>query len=422
MKSAVTLADVCKGRATIADIFDLSRWNVVAVHGSLRTVRSAEVGNTCVLTRTGAHPMKEEAHKESECAMRIGQVSPLYESVPPKYYGGTERVVSYLTEELVRQGHDVTLFASGDSETAADLVAVTPRALRLDDQCVDQMAHHVLLLERVRQMADRFDVLHFHIDYLHFPLSRRMSVPHATTLHGRLDLPDLQPLYREFSDAPVISISDAQRTPLPGAGWVATVPHGLPMDLYRGHDAPDDYLAFIGRISPEKGVDRAIEIARQSGLTLRIAAKVDDVDRAYFEKQIEPLLKDKGVEFVGEIGERDKDGFLGRARALVFPIDWPEPFGLVMIEAMACGTPVIAFPAGSVREVLEDGVTGFIVEGVDEAAAAVDRARGFDRRRCRAEFERRFTAARMAHDYVAVYERLMAQPVHLRAQGEPARG
>ena len=354
--------------------------------------------------------------------MRIGQVSPLYESVPPKLYGGTERVVSYLTEELVRQGHDVTLFASGDSTTAAELVAVTPRALRLDDQCVDQLAHHILLLERVRSMARRFDVIHYHIDYLHFPLSRRMSVPYVTTLHGRLDLPDLPPLYREFHDAPVISISDAQRIPLPDAGWIATVPHGLPVDLYRAHDSPENYLAFIGRTSPEKGVDRAIEIARQAGLTLRIAAKVDDVDRAYFEERIEPLLEGKGVEFVGEIGEREKNDFLGRARALVFPIDWPEPFGLVMIEAMACGTPVIAFPAGSVPEVLEDGVTGFIVNDVEEAVAAIDRTRRFDRGRCRAEFERRFTAERMARDYVAVYERLLAEPVRHRVQGEPARG
>jgi glycosyltransferase involved in cell wall biosynthesis len=354
--------------------------------------------------------------------MRIGQVSPLYESVPPKLYGGTERVVSYLTEELVRQGHKVTLFASGDSETAADLVAVTPRSLRLDDQCVDQLAHHIVLVERVRQMAREFDVIHYHIDYLHFPLSRRMSVPHVTTLHGRLDLPDLQPIYREFHDTPIVSISNAQRLPLPHAGWIATVPHGLPVDLYHGHDSPGGYLAFIGRISPEKGADRAIEIARRSGLPLRIAAKVDDVDRAYFEEHIEPLLQGKGVEFVGEIGERDKNEFLGRARALVFPIDWPEPFGLVMIEAMACGTPVVAFPGGSVPEVLEDGVTGFIVDNIEDAVAAIDRTGDLDRRRCRAEFERRFTAERMALDYVAVYEGLMAKPQQRHAHGEPARG
>jgi len=354
--------------------------------------------------------------------MRIGQVSPLYESVPPKLYGGTERVVSYLTEELVRQGHDVTLFASGDSETAADLVAVTPRSLRLDDHCVDQLAHHIVLVERVRQMAREFDVIHYHIDYLHFPVSRRMSVPYVTTLHGRLDLPDLQPVYREFHDTPIVSISDAQRVPLPHAGWIATVPHGLPVDLYDGHESPGDYLAFIGRISPEKGADRAIEIARRSGLPLRIAAKVDDVDRAYFEEHIEPLLQGEGVEFVGEIGERDKNEFLGRARALVFPIDWPEPFGLVMIEAMACGTPVVAFPGGSVPEVLEDGVTGFIVDTVADAVAAVRRTGDLDRRRCRTEFEHRFTAERMARDYVAVYERLTAEPRQRRAQGEPARG
>lgn len=354
--------------------------------------------------------------------MRIGQVSPLYESVPPRYYGGTERVVSYLTDELVRQGHDVTLFASGDSVTEAKLVAVTPRSLRLDDQCVDQLAHHILLLERVSSMAERFDVIHYHIDYLHFPLSRRQRVPHVTTLHGRLDLPDLQPLYREFDDIPVVSISDAQRLPLPGANWVATVPHGLPVDLYSGREEPGEYLAFIGRISPEKGVDRAIEIGRRSGLPLRLAAKVDDVDRKYYDEQIAPLLEQPGIEFVGEIGERDKNDFLGRARALVFPIDWPEPFGLVMIEAMACGTPVIAFPAGSVPEVLEDEVTGFVVNGVDEAVDAVERARSIDRRRVRAEFERRFTAARMARDYVRLYEQLAAAGPSSRPQKARARG
>jgi glycosyltransferase involved in cell wall biosynthesis len=354
--------------------------------------------------------------------MRIGQVSPLYESVPPKYYGGTERVVSYLTEELVRQGHDVTLFASGDSVTRADLVAVTPRSLRLDEHCVDQLAHHILLIEQVRQMARQFDVVHYHIDYLHFPVSRRLRTPHLTTLHGRLDLPDLQPLYREFNDMPLVSISDAQREPLPGAGWVATVPHGLPIDLYRAHETPGDYLAFIGRISPEKGVDRAIEIARHSGRPLRLAAKVDDVDRQYFEERIEPLLQQPGIEFVGEIGEREKNDFLGRALALVFPIDWPEPFGLVMIEAMACGTPVIAFPAGSVPEVLEDGVSGFVVNDVEEAVRAVGRAQAMDRAGCRAAFEQRFTAERMARDYVRVYEQLIASRRHQPAQSEPARG
>jgi len=354
--------------------------------------------------------------------MRIAQVSPLYESVPPRYYGGTERVVSYLTDELVRQGHDVTLFASGDSVTDATLVAVAPRSLRLDDRCVDQLAHHILLLERVSSVAAQFDVIHFHIDYLHFPLSRRQAVPHVTTLHGRLDLPDLQPLYREFDDIPVVSISDAQRLPLPGANWVATVPHGLPTDLYRGHETAGEYLAFIGRISPEKGVDRAIEIGRRSGLPLRLAAKVDDVDRQYFDEQIAPLLEQPGIEFVGEIGERDKDEFLGRARALVFPIDWPEPFGLVMIEAMACGTPVIAFPAGSVPEVLEDEITGFIVDGVDDAVQAVERAATIDRRRVRAEFERRFTATRMAGDYVRLYEQLAAVRPPRRPQKAPARG
>jgi glycosyltransferase involved in cell wall biosynthesis len=341
--------------------------------------------------------------------MRIAQVAPLYESVPPKYYGGTERVVSFLTEELVREGHEVTLFASGDSETAARLIAATPRSLRLDERCQDQLAHHVLLLELVSRHAREFDVIHYHIDYLHYPLSRARPHPHVTTLHGRLDLPDLVPLYDEFADMPVVSISNSQREPLPQANWQSTVYHGLPVDLLSFHPKAGSYLAFVGRISPEKGVDRAIEIAERSGLTLKVAAKVDDADKKYFDQHIKPLLKSSLVEFIGEISDAEKDEFLGNAYALLFPIDWPEPFGLVMIEAMACGTPVIAFPGGSVGEVMEDGRTGFVVPGIDAAVDAIDRVAGLDRRICRAVFERRFTAERMARDYVRVYEDVLAR-------------
>jgi glycosyltransferase involved in cell wall biosynthesis len=339
--------------------------------------------------------------------MRIAQVAPLYESVPPKYYGGTERVVSYLTEELVQQGHDVTLFASGDSITAAQLAATTRRSLRLDKDCVDQLAHHVLMLERVVQRARSFDVIHFHVDYLHFPYSRRHATPQLTTLHGRLDLPDLVPLYREFRDMPVVSISAAQREPLRFANWLGTVHHGLPRDLYRFQREAGEYLAFIGRIAPEKRVDRAIEIAKRAGLPLKIAAKVDDVDREYYETLIKPLLDDPRIEYLGEIGEGEKDEFLGGAHALLFPIDWPEPFGLVMVEAMACGTPVIAFGGGSVPEIIDEGQTGFIVGDLDDAVAAVHRVGELDRRRCREVFEERFTATRMACDYLELYSTLL---------------
>jgi len=320
--------------------------------------------------------------------MRIAQIAPLFESVPPKYYGGTERVVSYLTEELVRQGHEVTLFASGDSVTSARLVAACRRSLRLDKYCVDQMAHHILMLEEVLQRADEFDVIHFHVDYLHFPLFRRQSAAHVTTLHGRLDIPDLVPLYREFRDIPLVSISAAQRKPLPWVNWQATVYHGLPDDLYRYRPEPGRYLAFLGRISPEKRVDR-------------------EVDQDYFEGVVAPLLRDPQVEYVGEIGEGEKDEFLGNAYALLFPIDWPEPFGLVMIEATACGTPVIAYRLGSVPEVIEEGRTGFIVKDLEDATEAIRRVPTLSRQRCREAFEERFTAARMAHDYLHVYERLI---------------
>jgi glycosyltransferase involved in cell wall biosynthesis len=344
--------------------------------------------------------------------MRIAQVAPLYESVPPKYYGGTERVVSHLTEELVRQGHEVTLFASGDSVTKAHLVAACPRSLRLDKHCMDQLSHQILMLEHAFQRAAEFDIVHFHIDYLHFPLSRREQIAHVTTLHGRLDIHDLVPLYQEFQDMPVISISNGQRQPLPWANWQATVYHGLPADMYQFHDKPGIYLAFLGRISPEKRVDRAIEIAKQVQIPLKIAAKVDPADKDYFESVINPLLRDSLVEFVGEIGKGEKEDFLGNAYALLFPIDWPEPFGLVMIEAMACGTPVIAYRGGAVPEVIEEGRTGFIVEGLEDAVEAVRRVPELSRKRCREIFDQRFTAARMAHDYVKVYERLIQRKQH----------
>ncbi len=340
--------------------------------------------------------------------MRIAQVAPLYESVPPKYYGGTERVVSYLTEELVHQGHEVTLFASGDSVTKANLVAACRRSLRLNKQCVDQLSHQILMLERVFQRAAEFDIIHFHVDYLHFPLSRREPITHVTTLHGRLDIPDLVPMYQEFRDMPVISISNVQREPLPWANWQATVYHGIPADMYRFREEPGRYLAFLGRISPEKRADRAIEIAKRVRIPLKIAAKVDPVDKRYFKREIEPLLGDPLVEHVGEIGDGEKNEFLGNAYALLLPIDWPEPFGLVIIEAMACGTPVIAYRGGAVPEVMEEGHTGFIVEALEDAVRAVQRVPELSRRRCRKVFEQRFTATRMAHDYVQVYERLIS--------------
>jgi glycosyltransferase involved in cell wall biosynthesis len=341
--------------------------------------------------------------------MKIAQVAPLYESVPPKYYGGTERVVSYLTEELVHQGHAVTLFASGDSNTRAHLVAGCRRSLRLDKHTVDHLAPHILMLEHVAQRSREFDVVHFHVDYLHYPLSRRTSTPQLTTLHGRLDIPDLQPLYREFRDMPVVSISMSQRRPLAGANWQATVYHGLPVDLLRYEPRPGQYLAFLGRISPEKRVDRAIEIARRAGLPLRIAAKVDEVNTGYFQDYIEPLFAQSHVEYLGEIGEGEKEEFLGCAAALLFPIEWEEPFGLVMIESLACGTPVVAFRRGSVPEIIEHGVTGFVVSDLQDAVEAVEKVAQLDRRDCRRSFEQRFTAARMAHDYVRLYEQLSGE-------------
>ena len=341
--------------------------------------------------------------------MRIAQVAPLYESVPPKYYGGTERVVSYLTEELVRQGHDVTLFASGDSETTARLAPVAHRALRLDKHCVDETAHHILLLEHVINSQDEFDVIHFHLGYMHFPIARRLRTPHVSTQHGRLDLSDLVRLYTAFSDLPNVSISDDQRTPMPWMNWVSTVYHGLPESHYRFHESPGTYFAFLGRISPEKRVDRAIEVAKRLGVPLKIAAKVDKVDVEYFEASIYPLLDHALIEYVGEIGEGEKSEFLGNAGALIFPIDWPEPFGLVMVESLACGTPVIAYRQGSVPEVITHGVDGFVVSSIDEAVTAAA-STTIDRRRCRETFEKRFSVSRMASSYVETYERVMSAP------------
>ena len=338
--------------------------------------------------------------------MKIAQVAPLAESVPPKYYGGTERIVSYLTEALVEMGHDVTLYASGDSVTKARLRAMCPAALRLDRQSVDPVADHVLLAERVFRDAHEFDLIHSHMDYLAYPLLRRIGVPHLTTLHGRLDIQNLRGLYREFEDIPVVSVSDSQRGPLPRAFWQGTVHHGIPEKLYAPCDRPGKYLAVIRRISHEKRLDDAILIAKHSGMPLKIAAKVDKVDHEYFETLIKPQLNEPFIEYIGEIGDAAKNEFLGNAYALLFPIDWPEPFGLVVIEAMACGTPVIARRRGSVPEILKDGVTGFIVNDTLEAVQAVSRISQLDRHECRREFERRFTASRMAADYLEIYKNL----------------
>ena len=340
--------------------------------------------------------------------MKIAQVAPLYESVPPKLYGGTERVVSYLTEELVRHGHEVTLFASGDSLTEARLVPMCKQSLRLAPDCVDPLAHHVLMIERVLDDMEDFDLIHFHIDYLHYPRTRNANVAALTTLHGRLDIADLAPLYQRFRDVPVVSISDSQREPLPWLNFQRTVYHGLPVDGLKFQPVPGKYLAFLGRISPEKGLDQAIAIARQAGVELKIAAKIDRVDQAYFDEIIKPLLSGPGVDFVGEISQSEKSEFLGGALALLCPVQWPEPFGLVMIEAMSCGTPVIAYPRGSVPELVEDGVSGFIVRNIPHAANAVGGAAGLSRQRCREYFERRFSAARMCEDYLEVYKSLLA--------------
>jgi glycosyltransferase involved in cell wall biosynthesis len=350
--------------------------------------------------------------------MRIAQVAPLYESVPPRLYGGTERVVSYLTEECVRQGHEVTLFASGDSLTEAELRPACPRSLRLEGKkIVDPLAYHINMLEKVAREADDFDVVHFHVDYLHFPLTRRQKIPAITTLHGRLDIADVHPVYREFNEMPLISISDAQRRPMLWANWIATVHHGIPEDLYQFQQQAGKYLAFLGRISPEKRVDRAIEIAKRAGMPIKIAAKVDLADEDYFEANIRKLLDHPLVEFIGEIGEQEKQDFLGNACALLFPIDWPEPFGLVMIEAMACGTPIIAYRHGSVPEIIDEGTTGYVVNGIDEAVDAVDRACSLDRRICRGVFEERFSARHMCTGYLNAYRQITDREPDLNCGG-----
>ena len=347
--------------------------------------------------------------------MRIAQIAPLMESVPPRLYGGTERIVSYLTEELVRMGHDVTLFASGDSMTAAKLVGCVPQALRLDRNVRDTIPYYMLMLDRVRQHADEFDVLHFHIDQFHFPLFRPIAGRTVTTAHGRQDLPDLKPLYIGFGDMPLISISNAQRQPIPSANFAKTIYHGLPADLHKPVFSPrGGYVAFLGRIAPEKRPDRAIQIARALGIPLKIAAKVDRVDESYFREVIAPLLDGPGVEFIGEINEQQKSEFLGEALALLFPVDWPEPFGLSMVEAMACGTPVLAFRCGSVPEVIDEGVTGAIVDNIEDGMSALPRVVALDRRAVRQRFEERFTASRMAKDYLGVYRSLLK-----RSQVEP---
>jgi glycosyltransferase involved in cell wall biosynthesis len=342
--------------------------------------------------------------------MKIAQISPLMESVPPRLYGGSERIVSYLTDELVRQGHDVTLFASGDSVSSANLVRCVPMALRLDANVRDPIPYYMLMLDRVREMADEFDILHFHIDQFHFPLFRQIAHRTVTTLHGRQDLHDLKPLYVGFSDMPLVSISNSQRKPIANANFAATVYHGLPAQTLKPSYKPSgDYVAFLGRISPEKRPDRAIRIAQALGLRIKIAAKIDKVDEAYFRENIASLFNLPGVEYIGEIDERSKSEFLGEASALLFPIDWPEPFGLSMIEAMACGTPVLAFRCGSVPEIIDPGVTGLIVDSMDEAIRVMPQVLALDRRAVRQKFEQRFSASRMAKDYVQVYRSLIKQ-------------
>jgi glycosyltransferase involved in cell wall biosynthesis len=347
--------------------------------------------------------------------MRIAQVAPLYEAVPPRLYGGTERIVAHLTDALVELGHDVVLFASADARTKARLVPVRDQAIRLDPHPLkSDLAAHLTMLHELHRRADEFDILHFHVDLVHFPFFEELAGRTVTTLHGRLDLKDLAGAYRCWPDYPLVSISGDQRRPLPLANWIATIAHGVRQSLYRFTPEPADggYLAFLGRISPEKRPDRAIAIAKRTGLRFKIAAKVDAVDRAYFAETIEPLLGDPLIEFVGEIGDAQKSAFLGNARALLFPIDWPEPFGLVMIEAMACGTPVIAYRHGSVPEVIDEGVTGFVVDSEEEAVRAVRRLGEIDRRQVRACFERRFAARRMASEYVALYEELVRRRAH----------
>jgi glycosyltransferase involved in cell wall biosynthesis len=340
--------------------------------------------------------------------MKIAQVAPLYEAVPPKLYGGTERVVSYLTEELVNQGHDVTLFASGDSITNAKLVAGVEKAIRLNPDSVDPLALHIVQLQDVINRSNEFDIIHFHTDYLHFPFSQAMETPHVTTLHGRLDVPELQEIYNTFSN-PVISISLDQQKPVPQANFVGNIYHGLPSKLFKEGNGAGDYLAFLGRISPEKGPDKAIEIAKKSGIKLKIAAKVDKVDEKYFKTEIEHLLDHPLIEFIGEINEVQKQEFLCNAKALIFPINWCEPFGMVMIEAMSCGTPVVAFGKGSVNEIIKNGENGYIVNDVDEAVQVLKGISPAARALVRKSFEQNYTAERMAKDYVDIYRSLCFQ-------------
>lgn len=350
--------------------------------------------------------------------MRIAQIAPLYEAVPPRLYGGTERIVAHLTDALVELGHDVTLFASGEARTQATLVASRDQAIRLDpSELKSDLASHLAMMHELHRRRHEFDVMHFHVDMIHFPFFGDDAARTITTLHGRLDLKDLPGVYARWPEFPLVSISDDQRRPLPDANWLATIPHGLASDCYRFKAVPEQpYLAFLGRISPEKRPDRAIAIAKRAGMRLRIAAKVDHADRAYFHDVIEPLLADPLIEFIGEIGDAEKAEFLGNAKALLFPIDWPEPFGLVMIEAMACGTPILAWRCGSVPEVVDHGINGFIVEGMDEAVAAVGRLDRLDRRRVRASFDRRFSAEVMARNYLRLYWRLYRDSQNARTR------
>jgi glycosyltransferase involved in cell wall biosynthesis len=347
--------------------------------------------------------------------VKIAQISPLVESVPPVLYGGTERVVSYLTEELVRQGHQVTLFASGDSITSARLIAPCPTALRFDQTCQDPLAFITLMLDDVFQRISEFDAVHFHLDYVHLPLWRLQPCPAITTMHGRLDLKQLTPVYRRFTEMPLTSISFAQRAPLKWANWRGNVYHGLPLDLYQPNYEDGKYLAYLGRIAPEKRPDLAIQIAIGAGIPLKIAAKVDRADRDYFEQKIKPLLDHPLIEYVGEVTDSEKERFLGDAYALVFPIDWPEPFGLVMIEAMACGTPVVAFRRGSVPEIIGHGATGYVVDNCDDAVKALQEIPKLSRRNVRSCFEERFSAQRMARDYVSLYRQMQAEPSNLES-------
>ncbi len=341
--------------------------------------------------------------------MRIAQVAPLYESVPPKTYGGTERVVAWLTEELVALGHDVTLFASGDSKTSAKLAPTLTQSLRLGEGYADAQLYETLHVEQILKRASEFDIIHFHTSYNHLPIARRLTGPHVITLHGRADSPALKRLFTEFREVPIVSISNAQRLPIPYANWAATIYHGMPPTLLRANATPGEYFAFLGRISPEKRVDRAIKIAKRVGIPLRIAAKIDPADDAHYQLHIKPLLNHPLIQFIGEVNDAGKQELLSSAKALLFPIDWPEPFGLVMIESMACGTPVIAWRCGSVPEVVDHGVTGFIVSSMDAAIEAARQVDSIDRRGCRLQFERRFTSRRMAFDHIKLYERLISQ-------------